>query len=204
MVWLRAVLVSTCLLFSLAQLGCESDPESDSFQVRVRNGSAAPVLVYIDGALLREVPPGEGASIDLSDRAHVVSLQRPDGSVLFEQRIDIGDGVFVRYDVAADGSVTATGDTRDADVEFESSRRQVRVLNDFPEPIFVFIDEEYQADVAAGKGRTIGITRGAHRVSLRQLEGRVLFGQTIQVVEGTYVRYQVATDGAVTASGGAI
>jgi hypothetical protein len=195
-----------CLLcaWGMCGVGCDFSSDEEDFQVRVRNFSAEPVEVVIDGALRREVAPEDGASISLSDRQHAVRLQRADGTVLLEQNIDFDDGVFVRYDVGPDGSVTATGDSRDSEIELESSRRQVRVRNNFPDVIMVFIDDVIRADVPPGKGRTIRVSKGAHRVSLRRLEGEVLFEQTIRLIEGTYARYIVMEDGTVVAGGDAI
>jgi hypothetical protein len=197
--------ISWMLVFcGLAMVGCESDSGPDPFQVRVENESSEAVLVFANGELLREVPPNDGARMRVDGAGAFISLQRSNGTVLLEQTIDFSGEEFVKYTVAPGGSVTATGGKQSSSNDFDAGSGQVRVRNDFMEVVFVFIDDEFRADVAPGATRRIEVTGAPHRVSLRKLEGAVLFEQTIRLEEDTFARYAIDADGTVIASGGVI
>lgn len=79
---------------------------------------------------------------------------------------------------------------------------QVRVTNNSSAPVVLFIDGDAENTVAPDDKATETVSDGEHAVSLRRESGSVIFEQTINLNESTYVRYTVSPDGSVTATGG--
>ena len=84
--WLTAMMASVVCFGLLG--GCE-DGDDDNAEVRVRNNSADTILVRIDGEDLRSVLPEQLERREVTEGTHVVQLLKEDGSLIFEQSIDV-------------------------------------------------------------------------------------------------------------------
>jgi hypothetical protein len=78
-------------------------------QIKVLNQATFNVDLYGNEWLLVRVPAGGNATVDVPKLMLDVKLQRENGSVLFEQTLDIPRNAVISYAVYPDGTVIASG-----------------------------------------------------------------------------------------------
>lgn len=86
--------------------------------------------------------------------------------------------------------------------EPDTDKREVRVQNDSATAVRVLIDDAEAMVVAGGKKDAAEVDDGLHEIVLQSEEGRVLWTQYVDLDDGQYARFVVATDGSVAGSGG--
>lgn len=97
---LALLAVAACCVF-LA--GCEEDDRGP--QIYVGNYSAGHVTVVIDAVSVGDLGPQEERPFDVAEGRHTVQLFRDDGSLIFEDSVELSSDQAAYYKVRSDESV---------------------------------------------------------------------------------------------------
>lgn len=86
--------------------------------------------------------------------------------------------------------------------EEDTTKREVRVINESSAAIHVLLDDAEIMVVPASDSKSHTVSSGLHEVALVTDDGHKVWEQYIDLSEGQYAKFKINADGSIVASGG--